>query len=713
MIRRTHRPPLVSGRASHTRAQTALPVGEKSLDGFDPSKSLAPTAKGPHAKAVLEHIRAGLLNRPVDAEAAEPLGNAAYDKERWSAALDAIVNGEAPEDPTTLRMGDDALKTLWSKLEDDAILGPQDFARGLQTPHSVDLLRVFVRIAELHPQWRKIETGVWSLGWPHDDDTAAVLLRAAEVFGVHPSKIPFAGSTLAQYRARQTNTSTLKLEETLGNFDPSFRLAQALSAEPRFVTGVVRFLGTASLPGDVRDALTDALKLPRTVSAATLRSLTDRRETPVDPTARAVRELLWSIEAKNVEKRLSRLEQLQSTDSTAPSFSQVMASVRQSVTVGREGFRRTFDWQKLSPSERERLMVALTADKHPVALAVLAGLFTKATFDGLAPAFERLGLSQAEAETWVGYTKRLRKMSSGDFLFATKNLEKNPVETSSFVARMRLLDFDEGTTAEELFTVVLDARPSGDESLVARAVAEFSDFLSVLRGNQLDLLLDDAVDRGLIANPWSEDTVASEALEALAAAAREAAGSDQPEATARFMELARALPPEVDVSRCIAQVLGQLHAEALKRQTGLGEVDGLPKRSASVGWVGRSAAPISLEARKSLWDALSATPTLADMADVQSFAALEEFSPPPEAAAAARAKYPAVALQLDLLKRQLTHRTVLDAAGAKAKVLAALETHLGEALANATGAQKLEVFTAGRALMDELLAWYADFDAGF
>lgn len=74
------------------------------------------------------------------------------------------------------------------------------------------------------------------------------------------------------------------------------------------------------------------------------------------------------------ESRVRALEALQATDASAPSFRDIVAGVH--AQLGAEGFE-PLSWADLSEPQRERVIIALTADRHMAPTSMLTPLFVE------------------------------------------------------------------------------------------------------------------------------------------------------------------------------------------------------------------------------------------------------------------------------------------------------------------------------------------------
>lgn len=670
-----------------------------------------PQASQQHrASRSIDAIRARVVERPVEPEEEGPLGTTKYDPADFDDMLSDVGNGWAVTHQEMFTLSDKAI----GKMMGDSYFTALDetpFPLGLQADDSVKLLRVYVRAAELGFLDRSVDERVWRIAWPHDAETVSLLLRAAKAFNVSPTRIPFAGSTLDQYRVRSVDMPEAEIRAALASYDPSLKLVHALADEPLLKSGVMRFLSTSSIPIEVLDSLTDILQLPRVKPSLHLRPLVDRRDSQPLVAKENVTELLEKLSRTDKPgKQLKLLERMQSTDAGAPSFKELLTVIREEIRQGQDWFRNSISWTELSEEQRPRLLAALSADKHPGALAVLAGIFTSSHFVELGTAFEALGMSPAEAAEWVRVTQKVRDSEWG-FMDLTEGLVEKTVDFSDFLARVRLLDPDM-VDVESLFALVTEAQSSGTERSVATAVATFAaaNFRDEI-AMKVEQLLDDASKRGMFHDIYSSRTsVPDGTVRELVAAGRGVVESDDAAAIEHFVSWSRAASAYDNPDQAIANVLREVHEHVLSSRP----VVPAPK----LGWV--TAAKASVEAppvveqrpRQALWAALSLTPEL--LASVHSFGELEAFEPSPAAVIAARTKYPALLGQLRRLTNQLIRHangaeTVhADPAVARAKALELIDRSLGEALSAATGDEKVAVFTAGRALLSEFEGAYAD-----
>ena len=286
---------------------------DRNVDGLGPELQLsrARTVLGFLRYALepeaLEPLQPAREEARVEPEAAEPIGEAAYqDVNTFQTNWDAIEYGRPAVHPARMRFNDQTVQKFISEFKDN-VLSVNTLTLTIPTEDTVLLLKNYVRARELGSNILVLDpASVWSLEWPVNVETAAILRRAAEAFNVDERDIAFGGATLDDYRvlvdaaapeslrAEPERRQLFDLLGTLRNYYPSLEVAQVLAAQPELQEGVRDFLERSRGPRDIQRLASRLLKLDTPVEHPVdapvsqprlqeLPPLVDRRQ--ADPTA--------------------------------------------------------------------------------------------------------------------------------------------------------------------------------------------------------------------------------------------------------------------------------------------------------------------------------------------------------------------------------------------------------------------------------------------
>lgn len=235
------------------------------------------TARDPNA--VTPKVTAG---RPVDAEPSRSVGSSVYSPATYKAQWRDVNDGKAPV--SDIEFTDSGVEALVSGYYNGR-LSTYGYRRdGDSYDHAtLAYIRTFVRAKELGLDVELVDSQTfWSEGWPVNDEAAALLKRAANAFEVAAHDIPYAGSTLDQYRltsarpalaaaqpAKSKPRQEYDFETSLINYHPGMRLVRLLSDDGRFHAGVHAFIKQSQFPHDLRAFLGTRYPQPPPTAPAT------------------------------------------------------------------------------------------------------------------------------------------------------------------------------------------------------------------------------------------------------------------------------------------------------------------------------------------------------------------------------------------------------------------------------------------------------------
>lgn len=406
------------------------------------------------------------------------------------------------------------------------------------------------------------------------------------------------------------------------------------------------------------------------------------------------------------QAKVEALQQLQSTESTAPTYVRVVEAAHQ--LLAGSGLA-ALELAELSVAQREAVLEALTADKHPVAAAVLTGLFTRGASDALERQLRVSGLDAAQAAEWASHAKAIERLDGPHQRFVTEGLEFD-------VLPLRLeLAGRERMSKQELAELYARWRPHG-EAAVVRALSGWA----LLRGQaepfrqflaeeaQRGRVQEASLTAGLRGREALRPSEPHAELLALAQELMAADASTAPKIGEALRATLRATLPFVPRAQLVTELLTSLHALDQHGVMALDEVDAQLGGVAAKEWlVVPGTVGVHLTPGE-LWNALEG---------VTSFAAVEGVSASGVSLKEVRAKYPRLShrLALQMLSVELAvakrftsgERFVDETAAVEAGARALVEAALGEALTGAkTAEEKSTVYLAGRALLDDHHGWY-------
>lgn len=241
--------------------------------------------------------RGGGSTRPerleqVPIEPAGPVGTATYTSTNDVAANWGTISNDQPAaDPTRLTFNDATVQRAITEYFGTTLSSDRVGRKRDVLPDAVEFLRNFVRAAELGTPIT-ISSDFWSSKtWPVDPKTAALLRRAAQAFGVAETSIPYAGSTLAEFRVPASRrgtasfgTSSLDIEQSLLNLYPSLGVAKLLGENDALAGGVAAFVDSLELPEEILPFVENAIGQGLSGTASSSGG---------DTTPRSVQEIPW------------------------------------------------------------------------------------------------------------------------------------------------------------------------------------------------------------------------------------------------------------------------------------------------------------------------------------------------------------------------------------------------------------------------------------
>lgn len=225
----------------------------------------------------------------VEAEPAGPTGKTSYvDNPSFQKALTKLRERRPDANLEDVQLDDAGVVQLardrGNKLMSGHLLGDD-----LPNHQVLALFRNFIRAGELGENIEILNANyVFTRAWEVNDETASVFKRAAKVFDIDERSIPYAGSTLDQYRSAKAPPPALDLQASmagapydvmgsLAGYFPTMVLLESLAVQPELREGLRRFVMTAGLPGDLRSYLVKKLQLGPLDQAARVSTLRDRR----------------------------------------------------------------------------------------------------------------------------------------------------------------------------------------------------------------------------------------------------------------------------------------------------------------------------------------------------------------------------------------------------------------------------------------------------
>lgn len=382
--------------------------------------------------------------------------------------------------------------------------------------------------------------------------------------------------------------------------------------------------------------------------------------------------------ATDVADKIDSLAKLQSNAIDAPAFHDI---VRTASALTEAGSLVPLRWASLDEAQQQRVSKLLTADLHPGAAVVLAGLLLTELPEGASAfsvAHDATRTVNSAMKTWSAQGARtLASLGLAAKLFVLHDVLRAPPSFESLPTRLWLATND--SNAQEAFTLAIKDLPT---AMALRTLVE----AAILRGGDFKNDVAELIDAGFRDGSLKRKDIA------------DALSGDI------GMELvSAAVMDSLSALAVTAQETGQ-QADADSLASAIRKLPGYIDRTLVVEWLLTNAegvVPRRLARQREVYDVVDETPAVsAPAVRFASLGPIEGVVPLRISKQQLRVEEPRLMVKLAQLRLTGSRG---DSLAREARQL--VEEHFGEALRSATPEGQLWVYSLGRAALAEIAGW--------